>query len=211
MKFYVDDDVLEEVDNEVNITSFLSVIYNTNPDVELAQATGKIELETIKDYDFKAALQMVKEYSIEVRGDEEKVLEMKRDWTRLFRGLSPTYGPPAPYAQEHLSNKNPQFLAEISEFYMREGYVDYQKFNDRPDYIGIQLDYIRNINVLRINALSSDGSNEYERLTDIRNNFGANYFASWFPSFHEKAHEFVKTDFYRGVLDFTLTYSNSFV
>lgn len=210
METYVNDEVLEQVDSEAKLTAFLSAIYNTNPEADFAQTMEQIAVDEVNDTALKESLQKIKDFSVEAREDGEKLLEMKRDWTRLFRGVSPTYGPQAPYAQEHMGSVSSQFLSDLTELYKEAGYGYYHEFNDRLDYIGIELDFIKTINMLRLKELSAEDSEEYERLTDIHNKFATKYFASWFSSFHKKAQDFVQTDFYRGALDLTLIYAKSF-
>ena len=66
------------------------------------------------------------------------------DRTRLYRGVSPTYGPPPPFEAVWRPDKanTTALLQQIAELYHRSGLAESPEAHERLDYIGIELAFI---------------------------------------------------------------------
>ncbi|MCD8340414.1 MAG: molecular chaperone TorD family protein, partial [Burkholderiales bacterium] len=130
-----------------------------------------------------------KSYTTENASDSEesKVLNLKRDWTKLFRGISPDYGPTPPYAALFLKEDPKKVMTGMVELYMDGGYDGFQKIHDRVDYIGTAFQYLSFINLLRINAARNKNALEYSRLSLCFDEFFNHYVKPWVNTFCDRA------------------------
>lgn len=197
--------LFESAANDAEIFSLLAAFYNCNPEQDIIDGTRSLNTDEIADEDVKQAVLKIKNYAASTfpHSDEEKLLNLKRDWTKLFRAVSPDYGPKAPYEEVYLAVKNPGLIKELAALYLDADYTRYAELNNRHDYIGIQLDFAAFLSFQRANALNNNDLENYNRLTDLFEDFTVNHIASWFPKFCTEAFKHVRTDFYRGVLGLT--------
>lgn len=124
------------------------------------------------------------------------------DRTRLYRGVSPTYGPPPPY-EAVWSPAAPavnKFLAEISAVYKEDGLALSEDAYERPDYVGVELAFLEALASREMKALKAGEKKKASKLLERQKWFLESHLVNWVPLFIEKAFEFVKTDYYRGHL-----------
>jgi TorA maturation chaperone TorD len=90
------------------------------------------------------------------------------------------------------------------------GYTGYRKIDDRLDYIGIILDALAVISLLKKKSLAEDNEAEYRRLNEVFEVIARNYFASWFKEFQTLAQTHVNTPFFEGALELTALIAEDF-
>ncbi|RXJ70156.1 hypothetical protein CRV08_00910 [Halarcobacter ebronensis] len=200
------ENIASTLQNDAEIFALLSSFYLTNPNGVYVKGISQLEIDDIKDGSIKKELKKIRDYAAICGEDEseENMLELKRDWTKLFRGISPTYGPKPPYAQLYKNSISTDFLSSLAELYLDVGYKGYEKINDRLDYIGVVLDALTIITLLRKKSIEQDNEVEYKRLSLIFDSVVHQYFTSWFEEFRNLAVAHVKTAFYDGALKLTL-------
>lgn len=198
-------EMFEKAANDAEIFSMLAAFYNYNPEQKIIEGASNLNYEEISDEDVRLAVAKIRNYALSgfPHSSEEKLLNLKRDWTKLFRAVSPDYGPKAPYEEVYLAVKNPGLIKELAALYLDADYTRYAELNNRHDYIGIQLDFVAFLSFQRANALKENNLKNYNKLTDLSHDFTVNHIASWFPKFCNEAFKHVRTDFYRGVLGLT--------
>lgn len=198
-------EMFEKAANDAEIFSLLAAFYNCNPKQSTIDGTRCLNTDEITDEDVKQAVLKIKNYAVSTfpHTNEEKLLNLKRDWTKLFRAVSPDYGPKAPYEEVYLAVKNSGLIKELAALYLDADYTRYAELNNRHDYIGVQLDFVAFLSFQRANALKENNLKNYNKLTDLSHDFTADHIASWFPKFCNEAFKHVRTDFYRGVLGLT--------
>lgn len=212
MVFENKENIMNDLQSDAEIFALLASFYLTNPNGLYASSIAKLDVETIKNDAMKKAVKKMCNYAALCGEDEseDNMLELKRDWTKLFRGISPDYGPKPPYAQLFSQSMDIDFLSSLAELYLDVGYTGYKKIDDRLDYIGIILDALAVINLLRKKSVEEENALEYQRLTKIFECITHQYFASWFRKFRKLAKAYVKTPFYDGALELTALVTDDF-
>lgn len=213
MAFENKNNIVENLQNDAEIFALLGSFYLTNPSGVYTRGMSSLNVSTIKDEMMKKSFKKICDYAAKCGEDEseQNMLELKRDWTKLFRGISPNYGPRPPYAQLFAKNSlETDFLSELAELYLDVGYTGYQKIDDRLDYIGIILNSLAVISLLRKKCIEEENEVEYKRLTEIFKIISHQYFASWFKKFQKIAETHVQTFFYEGVLELTALIAEDF-
>ena len=124
------------------------------------------------------------------------------DWTRLFRGVSPNYGPPPPYEavynQTHLAL--PELFRKILNSYHEGGVTVKKDVANRPDYIGVEFEYLQFLGEHEVEALEQGDQEEASRYRECAAQFLENHLGQWAGSFCDKAIPAAQTDFFLGVL-----------
>ncbi|MFH0810978.1 MAG: molecular chaperone TorD family protein [Pseudomonadota bacterium] len=124
------------------------------------------------------------------------------DRTRLYRGVSPTYGPPPPYEavwSKRVTNVA-STLQEIAGIYRQSGMVVSPEAKERQDSIGVELDYLNQLALREAEAWEAGQTKQARGLLEAQTAFLVAHVGDWAPAFVEKALTKAETDFYRGHL-----------
>jgi len=194
---------------------FLARMFNERPDDSLVQRLRSLGSEWIalltQSIDLtEEAVLGIKDIArfVEASAETPEVdvaQSLAVDWTRLFRGLAPGYGPPPPYEGVYLGgNAEPsEILLAVVNDYLKHGVAMSQDGANRPDYIGLEFDFLA-ILAEREQAAWDDG----DTAAAAGQRRGAQEFfdqhtGRWVKLYCDKAIEQAKTDFYRGLLRLT--------
>lgn len=133
---------------------------------------------------------------------DELLQELSVDWTRIFRGISPGYGPPPPYEgiyrEKDGFGSNP--IHEINKAYINHGLVISGDRRDRPDYLGYELDFLKFLCEQAAEAAENNHKKEEENYRNEFNKFVSEHLSTWVGDFCTKAEEHAQTPFYSAVL-----------
>jgi TorA maturation chaperone TorD len=124
------------------------------------------------------------------------------DRTRLYRGVSPEYGPPPPYEAEWVPvpQGTNALLQEIADLYHAGGLVQAPDSHERLDYIGIQLGYLKQLAAVEAQHWQAGDAVQARQVYSSQKSFFVEHLARWVPDFVEKTLSYAQTDFYRGHL-----------
>ncbi len=193
--------------------SFLSVHFTTLPDVAFVERMRNrdvtVMLEALvndagADADIAAGASLMQSYLNQTHGDDlAKLAEsLGVDRTRLYRGVSRTYGPPPPY--EMVWSKTWQdvgLLETLAGIYREAGLAPSPEVQERLDYIGVELDFMRELALREAATWEADTTpTAAAKLIETQHAFMAEHLAEWPGAFVENALEWAKTDFYKGHL-----------
>ncbi len=133
---------------------------------------------------------------------EQLVQTLGVDRTRLYRGVSPVYGPPPPYEAEWVPapQGTSALLQQIAGLYHAGGLVQAPDSNERLDYIGIQLGYLKQLAAVEAGHWQAGDAGQACQVYSLQKSFFLEHLARWVPDFVEKALTYAQTDFYRGHL-----------
>jgi TorA maturation chaperone TorD len=124
------------------------------------------------------------------------------DRTRLYRGVSPYYGPPPPY--EAVWSKDATqitaVLQALSVLYQEAGVTLSPGLSERADYAGVELAYLLQLAQQELAAWKGGTKEQARGLVEKQLRFVRDHLGAWLPAFIERALAEAKTDFYRGHL-----------
>jgi len=194
--------------------AFLSSIYNQLPDRNLAgwlkdegaAALGALNSEGQDD--LTAGLKLVKEY-LRASADtapDQIVNDLAVERTRLLRGIKPGYGPPPPYESVYRgtdATSMGQTGQEVLKCYAEAGVGLPADLRERPDYIGLELDFMRYLAGKEAQAWQEEKEDEALGWLEQERHFLVEHVVSWIPRFCNLMEQEAALDFYRGVARIT--------
>lgn len=194
----------ETLEKDALLTALLAELFFHNPDEKLINSIRLIEADDFEQGSIRKTLERLRDAAqCEKSQEESQILDLKRDWTKLFRGISPVYGPSAPYALLYFKGNTNEAMSDMSALYIDGGYDHFQEVQDRVDYIGTGFHYLSFV-LLQMVQMKKEGQKvEFDRLGLCADRYFDCYFSGWIPKFCEEARKFAKTDFYKSVLDLT--------
>ncbi|MGE4267261.1 MAG: molecular chaperone [Deferribacterales bacterium] len=204
-----DETAINDAATDEAVFRLLAAFYNINPDMNLVKAVLKLTPEQISDAEIGKCITMIRDFASKVDEDESLLIELKRDWTKLFRGVAPDYGPKPPYEQLYVGSKGLEVISELADVYFANNYFEFFEINNRHDYIGTELAFVAYLSSLRRIAAESGNVTEYLRLSGLSEDFIRYHICHWAERFCEEAFKHCSTDFYRGVMHLTLSLINT--
>lgn len=128
----------------------------------------------------------VQEFWLGQLDEESASMALRVDWTRLFRGLSPNYGPKPPYELVYEPHSDEiSGLLSLKQLYNNAGLDIAEDAHNRPDYLGFELEFAAYL-------LEHEGETE---LGTTYSQFCEQHL-SWIRAFCNEAKPFAKTAFY---------------
>lgn len=134
----------------------------------------------------------------------ESVLAVER--TRLFRGIRPADSPPPPYESVYRGEEGQLaglWAVEVSRKYAAAGAEIPSHYHDLPDYIGLELDFMRFLCQKEAELWGKGDREKALQYLDMERSFLEEHLAQWAPRFCSLAFKSASVDFYCGLLKLT--------
>jgi TorA maturation chaperone TorD len=147
---------------------------------------------------FKSWVSHISSYQSAMRdkSDEEVLTDLSVDRTRILRGTGDRKMKP-PYEGLYRKTKGlGDSVLEVRRFYRRAGLMPDETVHESPDYLCVELDFMKQL-CLREQAQWSSSDSAEETLMQ-EEAFLRTHLGSWVSVFCRKASEYARTDFYKG-------------
>lgn len=199
------------------VYGFLGALYCRRPDEQFASSLLGQELT-----DFLSCLSETEELSEDMRtgvslidqfiqaSEGKSIDELKTEVgverTRLLRGVKPGYGPPPPYESVYSSQKrelDAYRVAAVLKVYAEAEVILPEDNRDQPDYIGIELDFMRHLCAKESEAWSSNNRGQALNYIGKERCFLEEHINQWIPQFCEVMTKDARLDLYRGIARIT--------
>lgn len=123
------------------------------------------------------------------------------DRTHLYRSVTPQTDVAPPYeALWTGKGRDTDLLHELARVYREGGFTLKEDVHDRPDYIGIELNFMERLVLKEISARGAGEETTLQSLLKDQRDFLVNHVGRWVPDFVSSALGQAQTDFYRGHL-----------
>ena len=206
-------EMAESARTRASFSSLLNVHFITLPDSDFVKRIRDTEFCTAmeslaNDQALPADLSVGASLMLKFMRDNADVADAElsdilgRDRTTLYRGLTPKESP-APPCEAVWSRTRPnvtELLQELVAIYRQSGMFLAEETGERLDYIGVEMDYMRQLAEREAEAWQTGEEETGGELFRQQSEFFTSHLGEWAPFFLEKALSMVKTDFYRGHL-----------
>lgn len=143
-------------------------------------------------------------YVDETRNRPEPLVQedLAVDWTRVFRGVSPTYSPTPPYEACYIEPTitEMQLIQTVNQIYRANGLAISDDYNNRPDYLGLQFSFLEHLADAEAQAWDENDADAAKSYHDTAQSFLREHVGVWIEKYIEHAMSYAKTGFYRGFL-----------
>ena len=198
---------------EAGMYGSLAALFNQSPDTSLVRRLRSIGiadlLAAFADLEpaSRQGLQEIASYVAQTHDltESELATALGVDWTRLFRGIRPGYGPPPPYEALYRKDiKNPlDLLQAIMGCYSKYNLATAPDQANRPDYIGLELGFLSYLAETEAQAWEQDDQASASQLREQSDRFYAEHLSRWASAFCQAALAHCQTGFYRGLIHLT--------
>jgi len=197
--------------------AFFANIFNQLPDDSFVQSMRSFNLEdwltSYSEDDFSGIMRegvlLIQDYvnSIQDIPSETVLTELAKDRTRLLRGIMRGYGPPPPYEFVYAGYKEAEAIKEnkqVRQAYAAAGVKVLEEVKLSPDYIGVELDFMRYVTQAEAQAWSEGCFEKAHEMLQKQHAFLQDHIVSWMPKYLEEMFKEARLDFYRGIAKLTM-------
>ena len=136
--------------------------------------------------------------------EEGTLINLSRDWTRLFRGVEKK-GILPPYESLYRTGKLQEKPSrEIHRLFSQTGIRVPDEWHQPPDYIGVELDFMRLLCSRELEAYEKQEANILSETLHVERSFVENHLGIWVPQFCKKMLSEAEEDYFRGVAHLTV-------
>lgn len=136
--------------------------------------------------------------------DPEKLcLELAVQWTRLFRGVAPGYGPRPPYEAIYRGKEgetHAALLLDLGRLYSVAGVAILADRSERPDHLGLELDLMGLFCSEESGCWSQPDGEETARWRELQRRLLQEHLLQWVPAYCEVILREPDVPFYHGVM-----------
>ena len=198
-----------------NAYRVLANAYNQRPDAALVIHIKALEREFFNQFlrgddlnpDVQEGISEISTFVMQIKDQPEKTVEQSLlvDWTRLFRGLQPGYGPKPPFEGVYLGEDENDLkaLESVARFYSKHGVAPAENAGNRPDYIGLELGFLQFLCEQQAEAWEKGDEKQARESHLAEQDFLKDHLGRWGAIFCARVIEEAKTDFYRGFAHLT--------
>ena len=137
---------------------------------------------------------------------EEVHQSLSVDYTRLFRGIMPGYGPPPPYESVYRNGGRVlmgRSSVVVHRKYAAAGVCTPADYHEPPDYIGLELDFMRFLAEKEAESWRKEERDSALGYLNVERDFLDEHIIRWIPGFCDKVIYMAELDFYRGIARMT--------
>ncbi len=198
--------LLASVYNLLPDAGFVKMVLHQDVRALISSAIGDYSASNLQQEELEQGMQALELFQKQVdKVNQELITRLGVDRTHLFRGLKRGYGPPPPYECVYLGEHSVMGEAamQVKEMYSDSGYKPKLNGNEPPDYVGIELDFLRFLCDKEAEAWQAD---DRSKATDYRKKeyeFLRNHVVEWVPRFCKEALTHARESFYQGIARLT--------
>lgn len=150
-------------------------------------------------------LKLIKPYASRKNVIDEKILiDISKDWTRLFRGVERD-GILPPYESLYRTGKLQEKPArEIHRLFSQMGIRVPDEWHQPQDYIGVELDFMRLLCSRELEAYEKQEKKSIVEVVKTETSFVHHHVGAWASKFCEKMGKQAREDYYRGIAQLTI-------
>jgi putative dimethyl sulfoxide reductase chaperone len=152
----------------------------------------------------KQGLDLIGAYAVKLQKNEKTLTDLARDWTRLFRGVEKGNLLP-PYESLYRTGKlQGKPVQEVHRLFAGMGIRVPEEWHQPPDYIGVELDFMRFLCSREIESLEGRNAISTADAIAAERSFLENHLTAWVPNFCERMIAQARESYYGGIGSLTL-------
>lgn len=185
-----------ELEQRIALFDFLGSLFLTLPDEELLARLRTLDW----DESDSAGCNEIAAYVAARRDvpDEEVLLELGRDRTRLVRGAN-NEGMRSAYESLYGSGAANETIGSLNRFYADAGFALADGVHDAVDQLGVEMAFCALLMKRELEALRQGDGEAADRWCEARDHFMAQHLGRWACDYATDMEAFALTGFYRGV------------
>ena len=214
MKSFTMKEHVEVAEARSRVYDLLSALYLELPSLKLLQSVFGAEFErqlssVVSKFgvgEMKQGLKLIASFVVTFKEqpEEEVLRRVSIDRTRLLRGVDPRHSPPPPYESVYREGRLwGKSTAEVSQTYGRLGVKLPGAWTEPPDYIGIELDFMRLICLRERKAWQAGDTDKALEYLEAGRDFLRKHIVPWVPGFCEEMYNRAELTFYKGIAQLT--------
>ncbi len=188
-------------------SDFMTTIMDNSSYRIFRSSTSGVTVLPDKKKDLEQGLTMVENFLIQARdvAEDDVIQSLAVERARLFRGINRDCGPPPPYGSVYIEGDS---VMNASTLQVRKVYesFDYNLPGDcseLPDYISVELDFMRHLCNEEATAWAEENENRAQDCLTGETEFLCGHLREWAPRFCDEVIRCADQDFYQAMARIT--------
>jgi TorA maturation chaperone TorD len=136
--------------------------------------------------------------ALQIPANELDVMELRKEFTRLFRGIQEGYGPPPPYESLYRSSEFPTDIVEaVLSYFQAAGFDAAEICVEPPDFLASELKLMGLLAFKEHECIQNRDSEQSILYKDLQYKFLQNHIKIWVPEYCQMLIEASRVEFYR--------------
>ena len=145
--------------------------------------------------------------ALQMPADALDALELRKEFTRLFRGIQEGYGPPPPYESLYRSSEFPTDIVEaVRSYFQAAGFDASEICEEPPDFLASELKLMGLLAFKEHEWVQNGGSKQGRLYRDLQHKFLHNHIMVWVPEYCQILIEASRVEFYRYLARYLSTF-----
>ena len=145
--------------------------------------------------------------ALQIPVDELDVMELRKEFTRLFRGIQEGYGPPPPYESLYRSTEFPTDIVEsVLSYFQAAGFDAAEICVEPPDFLASELKLMGLLAFKEHECIQNRDNEQSILYKDLQHKFLHNHIMIWVPEYCQILIEASRVEFYRYIARYLSTF-----
>jgi DMSO reductase family type II enzyme chaperone len=187
-----------------NMYGFLSRIFLSEPTSEIVEMLrNQIFLSNLSEMKFNGALEHFNKFSENFKGDIDA---LEKEYSKLFIIPDKKYYV-TPYESVYLTGLLSQApTIQVKRMYDKNGLEISKDFDDFPDHIGIELEYMHYLCNREAESWESNHEKDILKYQNNEKEFLEEHLGVWVKNLSEKILDKSENDFYKGIAELLIAF-----
>jgi TorA maturation chaperone TorD len=170
-------------------------------------SAGDVTISPDEKEHLEQGLTMVENFLIQACdvAEDDLVQSLAVERARLFRGIKRDYGPPPPYGSVYIEGDS---VMNTSTLQVRKAYASFEynlseDCRELPDYISVELDFMRHLCNEEAAAWTGENENRAQACLTGETEFLCGHLREWAPQFCDEVIRCADQDFYQAMARIT--------
>lgn len=170
-------------------------------------SAGDVTVSPDEKEHLEQGLKMVENFLIQARdvAEDDLVQSLAVERARLFRGIKRDDGPPPPYGSVYIEGDSVMNKSTLNvlKTYASFDYEVPEDWNELPDYISVELDFMRHLCNEEAAAWAAENESRAQACLTGETEFLCGHLREWAPRFCDEVVRFADQDFYQSMARIT--------
>ncbi|MCK5478324.1 MAG: molecular chaperone TorD family protein [Methylococcales bacterium] len=145
--------------------------------------------------------------TLQLSVDNSETMELRKEFTRLFRGIQEGYGPPPPYESLYRQSVFSTDITDAVISYFQSGGFDATAIcEEAPDFLSSELRLMSLLAYKEYESSQNGNESQRQHFIQLQNEFLQHHLMIWVPEYCQILMEASRIDFYQQLASYLLSF-----
>jgi putative dimethyl sulfoxide reductase chaperone len=144
---------------------------------------------------------------LQISVNRSEPMELRKEYTRLLRGVQEGYGPPPPYESLYRHCEFPTEITDaVMSYFQNAGFDAAQICTEPPDFLASELRLMSLLAFKEHESCQKGGEQQRQYFISLQNEFLQNHLLIWAPEYCQMLMQESRVDFFRQLAQYLIVF-----